>query len=87
MIEGALILVVGVAIGAVGSRLLGRRKSASVVPRCGCGHSIAFHDPQTRRCHARVGYERCACRRYSGPEPLPSFYAPQIAPDVDRDEP
>lgn len=22
---------------------------------------------------------RCACRRYAGPEPLPEFYAPEIA--------
>jgi hypothetical protein len=28
-----------------------------------------------------AGYEHkpCACRRYSGPEPMPTYYAPEIA--------
>jgi hypothetical protein len=72
----------------------GRRVQAGPVPVCGCEHSIAFHDSATGRCAAMrkaanrwdefgdpSGWveEPCTCRRYTGPEPLPQFYAPEIA--------
>lgn len=60
---------------------------------CGCTHHHAVHDPKTGTCNAavpvpayddrggRVGYEYqpCACLRYSGPEPMPTYYAVEIA--------
>jgi hypothetical protein len=62
---------------------------------CGCGHHHSFHDRESSRCHATVngvpihrdrygytdGWEQvqCPCRAYSGPVPLPEYYAPEIA--------
>jgi hypothetical protein len=53
---------------------------------CGCEHHFSFHDENG--CHAddeesehfdreRDIYvmDRCKCKRYTGPEPLPDFYA------------
>lgn len=50
---------------------------------CSCGHTIAFHEADGRRCHAGVGDKRvvragqvfieaatCACQRYDGPPSL-----------------
>jgi hypothetical protein len=64
-------------------------------PVCGCDHHHSFHDTKTGECHQTVdgtpvhfdkwgdadAWEqvRCTCRRYSGPEPIPSLYAPEIA--------
>lgn len=62
-------------------------------PVCGCTHHHSFHDPATGVCHgtkrrakydettgADLGYHEipCTCRQYSGPVPLPEFYAPEI---------
>jgi hypothetical protein len=63
-------------------------------PFCGCSHHHSFHDPATGECHATVDGDpigrdrfghpdaweqvRCPCRQYSGPVPLPGFYAPEI---------
>lgn len=94
MITGALILLAGIAIGMILRSFPARRKGPKPVEAvCGCEHHHSMHDPETGACHATVqvsrysrdgewtGYEQkpCACRRYSGPEPLPSFYAPEIA--------
>ena len=72
----------------------GRRKERPEGAICGCEHSIAYHDRQTGQCAAvrkaptkwdefgdPVAWteQPCTCRRYSGPEPLPEFYAPEIA--------
>lgn len=96
MIEGALILLVGIAIGRV-IRLRARPKAYKpkvVNPKCGCRHHFALHDPQTGVCHGGfsrygepVNYQRegkvdgtpCSCRKYTGPEPLPEYYAPEIS--------
>jgi len=63
-------------------------------PVCGCGHHLAYHDLRDLRCYAEVKREKaelaadgtkkdvwqqCECRRYAGPEPLATFYAPPIA--------
>jgi hypothetical protein len=87
VIEGALILLAGILIGRF---MPGRRRTAKPVPPpkpvCGCGHHLARHDPATNACHAQVSAdkfdirrERCTCRRYVGPEPVPEYYAPEIA--------
>ena len=52
-------------------------------PICGCDHHRAMHDPKTNECHGKDYegngvYARCTCRQYVGPEPLPSYYAPEI---------
>ena len=91
IIEGALILAAGILLG----RYLPARKKTPepVKPVCGCTHHYSMHDPGTGKCSAAVqisrydaagnwiGYDHpaCACRRYSGPEPLPSYYATEIA--------
>jgi len=94
VITGALILAAGIALGWLLRSLPPRRKGPKPVEaKCGCGHHHSMHDPETGACNATVqvgrynkygdwtGYEHkpCACRRYSGPEPLPQFFAPEIA--------
>jgi hypothetical protein len=94
MFEGAVILLAGIVIGVLGDRLLSRRgRVTQVAAVCGCEHSIAFHDRATGKCSGMrkvasrwdkwgdpIGWteEPCGCRRYTGPEPLPQFYAPEI---------
>jgi hypothetical protein len=64
-------------------------------PFCGCTHHHSYHDPETGKCNAGIhgqalefdGYDRpikwelatCPCLRYSGPEPMPTYYAQEIA--------
>lgn len=59
-------------------------------PVCGCKHNIAFHDDKgvCRKqwyvtVYGGITGEKdvavtCSCQKYTGPEPLPSFYAPEI---------
>lgn len=63
-----------------------------VQPICGCTHHHSFHDPKTGECHgtfrrrlygssgADLGLRDnpCTCRQYTGPQPLPEVYAPEI---------
>ncbi len=93
MLEGAIILLAGILIGIGVRSLPARRKAPKPVEAvCGCTHHHSMHDPETGECNAEVqvakynrgqwiGYEHkpCACRRYSGPEPMPTYYAPEIA--------
>ncbi|MDX2708349.1 hypothetical protein PV350_36690 [Streptomyces sp. PA03-6a] len=70
-------------------------------PVCGCGHHLAYHDAREGLCYASVPApsgrkdeagdkdeaedRRCPCRRYAGPEPLATLYAPEIAaPPAER---
>ena len=78
----------------LGRFLPGRRKAPGPPkPVCGCRHHHSFHDPSTGECHGLVDKPtrytvagipvawaevQCACRRYSGPVPLPEVYAPEI---------
>lgn len=59
-----------------------RRRQKAVKPVCGCKHAASYHDPQTKECHEQIfAYDnvyRCACRQYTGPEPLPTVYAQEI---------
>lgn len=49
-------------------------------PICQCGHGLAFHDRATDHCADQSpDGTPCRCRRYIGPEPLPAFYAPDLA--------
>jgi hypothetical protein len=64
-------------------------------PVCGCTHHYSMHDPETGACNEVVNgkplrFDRfeepiqweqvgCACLRYSGPEPLPTYIATEIA--------
>ena len=94
MIEGAAILLAGMALGhwlsrrILDLRLRGLNKLPPK-PACSCGHAVSFHDPETKRCHGKVhekdyagfwNWVQCTCRRYDGPEPLPEFYAPELNP-------
>jgi hypothetical protein len=71
-----------------------RRAPAAPKPVCGCDHHYSLHDPETARCHGTVkstsaynhigvwvGHKDlpCTCRRYSGPVPLPEYFAPEIS--------
>ncbi len=92
MLEGALIALAGVLIGRfLPGRRRHPKPPKPAKPICGCTHGIHTHDPGTGRCNAQVktyrhngitevldGYADCACVRYSGPEPLPEFFAPEI---------
>jgi hypothetical protein len=95
MLEGALILLAGILIGMGARSLPGRRAGPKPPPAavCGCGHHFSYHDPKTRACgygsrpvvrltSAVTEYGdvmRCPCLSYSGPEPLVTYYAPEIA--------
>ena len=85
-IEVGVAVIVGVLLGRF---LPNRRKGPKAVePVCGCEHHHSFHDPKTGQC----GYtervylgsgvygnpDKCTCRQYSGPQPMPEFYAPEV---------
>ena len=57
-----------------------------IQPICGCGHHLAQHDAKKGTCHARISADKydiermqCTCRQYSGPLPVPEFFASEIA--------
>lgn len=54
-----------------------------VKPTCGCGHDVSFHNRADGTCHERVSPRKtvshqCPCQGYTGPEPLPAFFAPEL---------
>jgi hypothetical protein len=74
-------------LGAIFGRYLpGRRKGPKLPkPVCGCEHNLSFHDPRTGACHGKIYrggglYASCTCKQYSGPQPLPVIFAPEISP-------
>jgi hypothetical protein len=94
VVEGALILLAGIGIGWLLRSLPARPKGPKPVEAvCGCEHHHSMHNPETGECNAavpvtkynksgdRIGkeYKPCACLRYSGPEPIPTLFAPEIA--------
>jgi hypothetical protein len=89
MLAGAAILAAGVLAGRFLPARRASRPPAPARPVCGCDHDHAYHDPQTSQCHGRVEigywgsqyhYEDCTCRQYSGPLPMPEYFAPEITP-------
>ena len=88
-------IAVGVILGRLPARRKGLRPASSPRPVCGCSHHHAYHDAETGKCNATVNGQalqfddydfpvkwelvQCPCLRYSGPEPLPTYYAPAIA--------
>lgn len=81
LLEGAAILAAGMGIGRYWPAPRRRRVPKAVTPVCGCNHNVSFHDPKTGRCHkiSSMDSSQCPCRRYTGPEPLPEYYAPEIS--------
>lgn len=85
----SMLVAVGIAASSFGAgRLFKRRRRAAAAldpsePVCRCRHSLAFHDPETGRCHAMVNDQptifnsidrpiawskaQCECRQYVGP--------------------
>jgi hypothetical protein len=89
VITGALILAVGILAGWLLRSLSGRRKGPeSVEALCGCTHHHSFHDPKSGQCHSLMRvpgtvskdshHAPCTCKQYSGPLPLPEYFAPEI---------
>ena len=92
MLAGGGLTLAGVIAGRF---LPGRRRKeqSRVEAICGCKHHHSYHDPATGACNyagryyigttvsGRSQYEtrECTCKRYSGPEPLPEVYAPEIS--------
>ncbi len=93
-LEFALVALAGVLLGRfLPNRRKGPKPPKPVEPICGCEHHHAHHDPATGKCHAGVEvpskYNQygvviawtnasCACRQYSGPQPMPEFFAPEV---------
>jgi hypothetical protein len=95
MLAGAFILAVGILAGRLLPGRRPPALPGQPEPVCGCGHHYAEHDPETGECNVSERGEPvkwggsgravkwewldCTCVRYSGPEPLPTYYAPEIA--------
>lgn len=88
LIEGAAILLAGIGIGRWWPARRRAAKPGAVEPVCGCEHHYSYHDPASGRCHGltRVPstmsvdshHRPCTCRVYTGPTPLPEYYAPEV---------
>lgn len=86
-IEVGVAVIIGVLLGRF---LPNRRKGPKPPPEpvCGCGHHHGFHDPRTGQCHSMMKvpgsgsrdsyHTKCTCRVYSGPVPLPEYFAPEV---------
>jgi len=94
MLDGAAILAAGFLLGRFLPARRRRPKAPEPIePVCGCKHHHSFHDPKTGICHGTKGVAApradynipqhyvdipCTCRQYTGPEPLPTYFAPEI---------
>ena len=94
-IEVGVAVIIGVLLGRfLPNRRKGPKAPKPVRPLCGCAHHHSFHDPQTGQCHGTIQVERprvsynvplqfddapCTCRQYSGPLPMPEYYAPELS--------
>lgn len=92
--EGALCVLIGIVIGRIWRRDK-KGTAGDPVPVCGCEHHYSMHDLEAGRCYGTVrgkplkynDFNRpvvweqvpCTCRRYTGPEPLPAYYAPGVS--------
>jgi hypothetical protein len=88
LLAGGGLTALGWALGRLPSPRRRRRGPKPVEAICGCGHHHSFHDPKTGECHeteyegtwgGTPHYTRCTCRHYSGPEPVPAMFAPELA--------
>jgi hypothetical protein len=88
-LEFAAVALIGVLIGRfLPNRRKGPKPPKPVEPVCGCGHHHSHHDPATGKCHnlmkvpgsaSRDSYHTaCTCKQYSGPQPMPEFFAPEV---------
>jgi hypothetical protein len=93
MLAGAFILAIGVLFGRLLPER--RKGPKPVEAVCGCKHHYSKHNPETGRCNVsergnpvkwngrgeEVEWEwiACPCVRYTGPEPLPTYIATEIA--------
>lgn len=101
LVVGAAILAAGFLSGLLSGLIISRR-NRPVRPICACGHSYGAHfDDGDNGCAAEVqrevrditsvtGYSRewtpCACRRYTGPEPISSdIWVPPMATLPERE--
>lgn len=94
LIVGAGILAVGYLAGHLVGRRRRRAIGAATAAICGCGHPLSHHDAESGECHfevrrryshtGEVEFRPCTCRRYDGPQPLESFFAPTILPPTDH---
>jgi hypothetical protein len=85
MLAGGGLAILGVVVGRfLPARRRHPKPSRPAKPVCGCEHELSFHDPKTGECHSKMlipGYgwnNDCTCRQYTGPEPLPEYYAPEL---------
>ena len=76
-IEFAVIALAGVLIGRFLPNRRKRNDLKPIKPICGCKHHLSYHDPATGRCR-NGDWGGCACRQYSGPQPLPEYFAPEM---------
>lgn len=92
-IEFALVALAGVLLGRfLPNRRKEPKGTEPIKAVCGCGHHHSYHDPQTGACahkkrlvtHSDVWNTHygetveCSCRQYSGPQPMPEFFAPEV---------
>jgi hypothetical protein len=81
LLVGGGLMLAGLVIGFVIGRFVPARRRAPkpAEPICGCGHHVSFHDLPESTCHKRTRLVQCTCRRYAGPLPIDSLYAPEIS--------
>jgi hypothetical protein len=93
MLAGGALVLAGFLLGRLPSRRKGPKPPGPVEAKCGCTHHHSFHDPATGACGASVAIDKrsksgswigqeylpCACKQYSGPVPLPEYFATEIA--------
>ncbi|WHT23045.1 hypothetical protein N8J89_18830 [Crossiella sp. CA-258035] len=92
LVVGGGLLLFGYVAGLLTRR---KREPKPLTADCGCGHSLAMHDPENGNCHAEVQrkdsygkdgtyvgttYAQCPCRQYVGPRPIEEFLAPKYLP-------
>jgi hypothetical protein len=78
---GAATVLAGMAVGSRRERHRHSRRG-DPQPVCGCGHHASMHTSSTGPCNEQLRSRVlrdpigiCKCQRYTGPEPLPEFYA------------
>lgn len=87
MLAGAALFVSGGGFGTFLTLFLQRQFGSESGAICECGHSLAHHSPENKKCTVSMPFDRydsvgrktgkewcnCACKQYVGPPP-PSEY-------------